>query len=202
MSSRRHPGVEPRVHGPPRHAPRARGVPRAPRTNHRRRSARRANGSATSAPPAADSAEARHWSRTTPPAADGASADPVKEEPGEGGQRRPVGGCDPRQMAPPPIRTRGPARPPATTRKRRDSADGADADGDADPEESDAEDCSSGGGSGTHNGKAADAPAPMELDADAEVGPGSCWPKSSGDCFRPTPRLTKLLPDDLARTDA
>ena len=132
---------------------------------------------------------------------DGAPADPVKEElakvgsgVGRSGDATPADGptSDPKAKA---------DEDAGGDPKESKSADGADAKGDADPKETDAEKSTSGGGSGTHDGKAADAPAPMELDADAEVD-RSCWPKSFRGCFRLRAVMTKLVPDDLDRTDA
>jgi hypothetical protein len=129
-----------------------------------------ANGS-SSAAPAPDSAEARHWSRATPSTAEGADADPVAEElakvssgVGRSGDATPADGptSDPKAKA---------DADAGDDPKAGKSAHGADEKGDADPKETDDEQSTDGGGSGTHNGKAADAPAPMELDADAEVDP-------------------------------
>lgn len=130
-----------------------------------------ANGSSASAPPAPDSAEARHWSRATPPASADEAADPVREElakvasgVGRSGDAPPADGptSDPEDDV-----EDGAESDPEVGEEAQD----AGLDGAAAPEEIDDADGSSDTGSGTHNGKAADAPAPMELDADAEVDP-------------------------------
>ena len=97
-SARGHPDVGRGVPEPSRHAPRARGLrgtdagrtrPAIDPTSSRR------TGAPTSTPPAPDSAEARHWSRTTPAADDGDGRRPGRGGAGAGGERRrPLGGCD------------------------------------------------------------------------------------------------------------
>ena len=59
----------------------------------------------------------------------------------------------------------------------------------------------SGLGAHDKSRKKLDAAAAEELAMTTPRSTGSCWPKSSRDCFRSTRTMTKQVPDDLDRTD-
>ena len=156
------------------------------------------NGGPSSVAPAPGSAEARHWARTAPPDGDGkAAAEPADKEMaqvpgavGHSGDATPADGS-----------SSGPTDTahPAPKGESGDEPDVADQDAnlsDADADGPDPKDTTD-----THEPQRDGRVAPMELDADAEVDPVMLAKEFSA-CFRSRAVMTKLVPDDLDRTDA
>ncbi len=137
--------------------------PNVPTTSYKQST----NGSSTSTPPAPDSAEARHWARTTPAADEAKAADPAVGELARVGSRVGHSGDATDDDGPSAEST------DAADASAKDASDasspGEDGDG------SHAEPGENGTGSDeatdTHGSKGEERQPPMELDSDAEVDP-------------------------------